>query len=107
MKKFLITALLLTSMLAHAEVDAQAMKVINDIQVGRDNNNQIKELRVAGDATIGGTLVLSTTTLTAAGTNTLAAATNAPALVSGAAPKWVTITIGGTDYLVQAYEKKP
>ena len=51
--------------------------------------------------------VLSTATLTAAGTNTLAAATSAPALVSGAAPKWVTITIGGTDYLVQAFEKKP
>ena len=51
--------------------------------------------------------VLGTATLTAAGTNTLAAATSAPALVSGAAPKWVTITIGGTDYLVQAFEKKP
>ena len=58
MKKFLITALLLTSMLAHAEVDAQAMKVINDIQAGRDNNNQIKTLRVAGDAAIGDDMTL-------------------------------------------------
>jgi hypothetical protein len=92
MKKFLITALLLTSMLAHAEVDAKAMKVINDIQEGRDNNNQIKELRVAGDASIGGDVAVASvdaataTVLTvgaANATGVTVGASDAPTIVSG------------------------
>jgi len=41
-----------------AEVDAQAFKVVSDIQRGVNNNNQIKTLRVAGDAAIGDDMTL-------------------------------------------------
>lgn len=43
---------------ASAEVDTQAFKVVSDIQRGVNNNNQIKTLRVAGDATIGDDMTL-------------------------------------------------
>lgn len=41
-----------------AEVDTQAFKAVSDIQRGVNNNNQIKTLRVAGDAAIGGDMTL-------------------------------------------------
>jgi len=41
-----------------AEVDTQAFKVVRDIQRGVNNNNQIKTLRVAGDAAIGDDMTL-------------------------------------------------
>ena len=43
---------------AYAEVDAQAFKAVSDIQRGVNNNNQIKTLRVAGDAAIGDDMTL-------------------------------------------------
>jgi hypothetical protein len=68
------------------------MKVINDIQEGRDNNNQIKELRVAGDASIGGDVAVASvdaataTVLTvgaANATGVTVGASDAPTIVSG------------------------
>lgn len=61
MNKFLIaSALLLATLTAvYAETDPKAMPIIQDIQQGRDNRNQITTLRVSGNATIGGTIAVT------------------------------------------------
>jgi len=110
---------LMVASTVYAEVDSQAFKVVSDIQRGVNNNNQIKTLRVAGDAAIGGGLTVSgaaringsciaiTSNLVAVAGAVTATMTNAPALVSAAAPKWVVVKIGGTDYVVPAFELQP
>ena len=99
-----------------AEIDSQALRAVSDIQRGVNNNNQIKTLRVAGDAaigddmTLGGGLALNgsriaiTSNLVAVAGAVTATMTNAPALVSAAAPKWVVVEIDGTDYAVPAFK---
>lgn len=69
----LVFALAIT---ASAEVDAQVLGVVGDIQRGVDNNNQIKTLRVLGGATIGGDTTVAGA-LTAAGGLTVAGALTA------------------------------
>ena len=102
-----------------AEIDSQALRAVSDIQRGVNNNNQIKTLRVAGDAaigddmTLGGGLALNgsriaiTSNLVAVAGAVTATMTNAPALVSAAAPKWVVVEIDGTDYAVPAFKLQP
>ena len=108
-----------------AEIDSQALRAVSDIQRGVNNNNQIKTLRVAGDAaigddmTLGGDLTVSgaaqingsriaiTSNLVAVAGAVTATMTNAPALVSAAAPKWVVVKIDGTNYAVPAFKLQP
>lgn len=98
MKSLAITlALMFAVATSFAEVDAQAFKVIGDIQKGVDNANQIKTLRV-GAVTTAGVVV-------AGGTNTLTAV-NAPAVVSKTAPIWVVFNVNGTNCVVAAYPKQ-
>lgn len=55
MRKYLVVATVLAlAGLVYGEDDRRALSVINDIQKGRDNNNQIINLRVFDDAVIGG-----------------------------------------------------
>jgi hypothetical protein len=121
MQKFIafLSIGLMVASTASAEVDAQAFKAVSDIQRGVNNNNQIKTLRVAGDAAIGGDMTLGgglalngsrmaiTSNLVATAGAVTATMTNAPALVSAAAPKWVVVEIDGTDYVVPAFKLQP
>ena len=59
-KLFLGTvASLIVCLAAHAEVDKKALDILWDIQKGVDNKNQIEDLRVLDDATIGGSMALT------------------------------------------------
>lgn len=136
MKKFILSVFLgVMACSAFAEIDTRAVTMIKDIQSGVNNANQIRGLRVAGSAVIGGAATvtgaltatggvttpgnlsasgtsylgtgvsLATNVLTAAGTTTLAP-TNGPAVVSGVAPSYITVTIGTNEYVIVAYKKQ-
>lgn len=66
MKKFIsvLCALALCIVSASAETDYVAMPVIQDIQQGVNNGNQITTLRVSGAATIGGKAAVVTASAT-------------------------------------------
>ena len=136
MKKFILSVFLgVMACSAFAEIDTRAVTMIKDIQKGVNNANQIRDLRVAGSAVVGGSATvtgaftatgglttpgnlsasgtsylgtgvsLATNVFVAPGTTTLAP-TNGPAVVSGVAPSYIVVTIGGEDYYFVAYKKQ-
>jgi hypothetical protein len=84
MKKiFILSAavMLAASVCVHAETDKKLKAVVQDIQQGRDNANQIKVLRVKGAATVGGALSVT-------------GAQTAPSFTATGDVKGLTISIG-------------
>ena len=67
MKKFTVALLsfvvVFTCMVAHAETDYRAMKIINEWKVGENNADTPTGFRINGDLTITGTATLPNTTV--------------------------------------------
>jgi len=62
---------------------------------------------IGGDLALNGSRIAITSNLVAVAGAVTATMTNAPALVSAAAPKWLTIEIDGDDYVVPAFKIQP
>ena len=78
---FSAASLLALGVVTYAETDPKALPILQDIQKGKDNSNQIKILRVKGAATIGGALTVAGA-VTATGAQSAASYT-APGAVQG------------------------
>ena len=73
-----------------------------------DGSLNVDEATTLGtDLVVNGNRVAITSNLVAVAGAVTATMTNAPALVSAAAPKWIVVEIDGTDYVVPAFKLQP
>ena len=73
-----------------------------------DGSLNVDEATTLGtDLVVNGNRVAITSNLVAVAGAVTATMTNAPALVSAAAPKWVVVEIDGDDYVVPAFKLQP